>query len=136
MISTTPCFRRAFLACTMLVLGFLMPMEAFSQAYVSGDEAVEILKYQVEQIQDQGQSLVETGMEQEAFNLGYRLRYAQSILERLSTGQAVASALESSLPNSMFMLGNVESGKTYDNTTDLQQIRASLMEWGRALLTE
>lgn len=113
-----------------------MPMEAFSQAYVSGDEAVEILKYQIEHIQEQGQSLVETGMEQEAFNLGYRLRYAQSILERLSTGQAVASALESSLPNSMFMLGNVESGKTYDNTTDLQQIRASLMEWGKALLTE
>jgi len=120
----------------MLVLGFLMPIQVSSQAYVSGEEAIEILKNQVEQIQIQGQSLYESGSDQEAFDLGYRLRFAQSMLEKLSAGSSVATALESSLPNSPFVLGNVETGKTYDNTSDLHQVRTALLEWGRDLLTE
>ena len=116
----------------LLFIGF-SSQSAFSQTFVSGDQAVEILKQEVEDLQDRGFTAYNAGNHSLVYDLGYQYRYALAMIEKIQTGSTVANAIETALPTIPFILGNLDTGLTHaDSNMDLR--RTQLKNYGTNLL--
>jgi hypothetical protein len=118
----------------VLAFTFFSVSTVSAQTYVSGDQAVEILKQEVEDLQDRGFTAYNAGNHSLVYDLGYQYRYALGMIEKIQTGSSVANAIEAALPNVPFILGNLETGLTHtDSQMDLR--RNQLRNYGKNLLT-
>ena len=119
----------------IFVLAFgLMSMGISAQTYVSSDEAIQILTQEVEDLQTIGEQLWASNKTQEAYELGYRYRYALRMLENIQAGAAVSNAVQISVPSEAFVLGVIDNGQTY-NDPNFSTRQDQLRNYGRTLLT-
>ena len=106
-----------------------------AQTYINGDQAVEVLKQEIEDLHDRGFNAYNSGNHQLVYDMGYQYRYALEILEKIQAGMSVANAVETSLPVVPFILGNLETGQTFADS-NLEARQAALRAYARNLLIQ
>jgi hypothetical protein len=118
---------------TLLAVFFSTQVSA--QTYVNADQAVQILKNEIESLQERGFNAYNNGSHQLVYDLGYQYRYALKIAENIQSGMSVINAVETSLPVVPFLLGNLETGMTFGDS-NLEVRRNALRNYARQLLTQ
>lgn len=127
-------FFRTTCILAVLIAGILSPARSCAQSFVSPNQAVEILKVQIESIHVEGQSLYHSGQTEGINDLGYRLRYAQQMVEHIQAGLPVMVAVDSSLPDHQFVFGNLETGEVIEGESDISKVRGQLKDWALKIL--
>ena len=135
-LNTTLRVCKTVVVCTFLLGTFLSGTAAIGQSYVNDEQAVVILKSQVEQLENEAISLYQAGNTEDAVLIGYRVRYVQVMLEELEGGTAVAEAIQASLPNDKFVVSTTNTSEEYDISQSLAQIRTNLNNWADDLLKQ
>jgi hypothetical protein len=128
-------FLRTSCILAIIMAGILFPARSSAQSFVSPDQAIEILKFQIESIQVEGQLLYQSGETDGIDELGYRSRYAQQMVEHIRAGVPVLVAVNSSLPDHQFVFGNIETGEVIEGESDINKVRDQLKDWALTVLT-
>lgn len=128
--------RQLFTVSAMAVVFSFLSFSAISaQNYVNADQAIQILKTEIESLQDRGFDAYNNGNHELVYTMGYQYRYALKIAESIQTGMSVANAVETSLPVVPFNLGNLETGQTFGDS-NLEVRREALRSYARSLLVQ
>jgi hypothetical protein len=106
---------------------------SFAQNFVNADQAAQILKQELLDLEDRGFTAYNSGNYTETYDLGYQYRYVQRMLQLLDTGSPVDAAVENGLPTIPFKLGNIETGQNI-NDPDLNARRESLRQYAGSIL--
>lgn len=93
--------------------------------YVPGDQAVQILKNEVNALQAQVDDAIQNARKQEAFELATRMSYYTTVTGKIRNGMDVLNAVETSLPTTSPVVYETTGEKAggYDLQSRRNQLR-------------
>lgn len=104
--------------------------EAHAQSYVDGQTAIQILQEQVLGLQAQSQQIDPFSQQELLFDIAYRIKYAQDIVESIQQqGLAVSYAIDTKLPAEKFQAVDHNTGDVTQSAKTLDELRFALKAW-------
>lgn len=130
MASIPNAIRKALMVISIFSSFTLFHSEAQAQSYVDGQRAIQILQEQIHGLQAQSQQVDPFNQQELLFDIAYRIKYAQDVMESIQQqGLAVSYAIDTKLPTEEFEAVDHNTGDVTQSAKTLDELRFALKSW-------